>query len=59
MIGAAISHPASSSHRGLSETERLALGISEGLIRVSLGIQDIELLKREFTAAVAAVAAAA
>jgi cystathionine gamma-synthase len=40
----------------LSEPERLALGISEGFIRVSVGIEDIELLKREFTAAVAAVA---
>ena len=55
-VGTTISHPASSSHRGLSEAERLALGISEGFIRVSLGIEDIELLKREFTAAVAAMA---
>ncbi len=56
-VGTTISHPASSSHRGLSEAGRLALGISEGFLRVSVGIEDIELLKREFTAAVAAVAA--
>lgn len=55
-VGTTISHPASSSHRGLSEEERLSLGISEGFIRVSVGIEDIELLKREFTAAVAAMA---
>jgi cystathionine gamma-synthase len=56
-VATTISHPASSSHRGLSEAERLKLGISEGFIRVSVGIEDIALLKREFTAAVAAVAA--
>ncbi|MPZ11289.1 MAG: aminotransferase class I/II-fold pyridoxal phosphate-dependent enzyme [Kiloniellaceae bacterium] len=55
-VATTISHAASSSHRALSEPERLALGISEGFIRVSVGIEDIELLKREFTAAVAAVA---
>jgi cystathionine gamma-synthase len=54
-VATTLSHPASSSHRGLSEAERLALGISEGFIRVSVGIEDIELLKREITAAVAAV----
>jgi len=54
-VGTTISHPASSSHRGLSEKQRLALGISEGFLRVSVGIEDIDLLKREFAAAVAAV----
>jgi cystathionine beta-lyase/cystathionine gamma-synthase len=54
-VATTISHPASSSHRGLSEAERLKLGISEGFIRVSVGIEDIALLKREITAAVAAV----
>ena len=54
-VATTLSHPASSSHRGLSEAGRLALGISEGFIRVSVGIEDIELLKREITAAVAAV----
>lgn len=53
-VGTTISHPASSSHRALSVGERAALGISEGFIRVSVGIEDIDLLKREFTAAIAA-----
>lgn len=53
-VGTTISHPASSSHRGLTVEERAALGISEGFIRVSVGVEDIDLLKREFTAAVAA-----
>lgn len=53
-VGTTISHPASSSHRALSVGERAALGISEGFIRVSVGIEDIGLLKREFTVAIAA-----
>jgi cystathionine gamma-synthase len=55
-IGTTLSHPASSSHRALTPEGRAALGITEGFIRVSVGIEDIELLKREFTAAVAASA---
>jgi cystathionine beta-lyase/cystathionine gamma-synthase len=54
-VGTTISHPPSSSHRALSEAERLKLGIPEGFIRVSVGIEEIDLLKREFSAAVAAV----
>jgi cystathionine beta-lyase/cystathionine gamma-synthase len=54
-VATTISHPPSSSHRALSEAERLKLGISEGFIRVSVGIEEIDLLKREFSAAVAAV----
>lgn len=53
-IGTTLSHPASSSHRALTPEGRAALGISEGFFRVSVGIEDIELLKAEFTKAVAA-----
>ena len=53
-IGTTLSHPASSSHRGLTEDGRAALGISEGFFRVSVGCEPIELLKVRFTAAVAA-----
>ncbi|MEQ8356089.1 MAG: PLP-dependent transferase [Kiloniellaceae bacterium] len=53
-VGTTISHPASSSHRGLGSQQRLGLGIGEGFIRVSVGIEDIGLLKREFSVAVAA-----
>lgn len=53
-IGTTLSHPASSSHRGLTPEGRAALGITEGFIRVSVGIEDIGLLTREFSAAVAA-----
>ena len=53
-IGTTLSHPASSSHRGLTPEGRAELGITEGFIRVSVGIEEIGQLKDEFTAAVAA-----
>lgn len=33
-------HPASSSHRGLTPAERAQVGIGDGLVRVSVGIED-------------------
>ena len=35
-------HPASSSHRALTEAERAGIGIREGLVRLSLGIEDTD-----------------
>lgn len=37
-----VSHPAISSHRELSPKKRQSLGISEGLVRISVGIEDVE-----------------
>ncbi len=34
-------HPASTTHSKLSEAERLAVGITPGLIRVSVGLENI------------------
>jgi cystathionine beta-lyase/cystathionine gamma-synthase len=34
-------HPATSSHRGLTPEQRAHIGISEGLVRLSAGIEDI------------------
>jgi len=53
-IATTLSHPASSSHRALTPEGRAELGITEGFIRVSVGIEQIALLKDEFAAAVAA-----
>ncbi|KPQ07169.1 MAG: cystathionine gamma-synthase [Rhodobacteraceae bacterium HLUCCA12] len=58
-IGTTLSHPASSSHRALTPGARAALGISEGFFRVSVGVEDIALLKQEFGAAIAAARDAA
>ena len=35
-------YPAHSSHRALSPEERAAIGIGEGLVRLSVGIEDVE-----------------
>jgi len=51
-IGTTLSHPASSSHRALTATAREKLGMSEGFFRVSVGVEDVELLIEEFTNAV-------
>jgi cystathionine gamma-synthase/methionine-gamma-lyase len=34
-------HPATASHRGLSAEERTKAGIREGLVRISVGIEDV------------------
>ncbi len=40
-VATLISYPAQSSHRGLTRAERAELGISDGLVRLSIGIEDI------------------
>ena len=51
-VNTTLSHPASSSHRGLTAEARAALGITEGFFRVSVGIEDIGTLKAEFSEAI-------
>ena len=52
-IGSTLSHPASSSHRGLTREGRADLGISEGFFRLSVGVEDIDLLIEELSEAIA------
>lgn len=47
-----VSHPATTSHRGLTAPEREALGIHEGSIRVSCGIEPTDWLVDRFVAAI-------
>ncbi|MCF6443315.1 PLP-dependent aspartate aminotransferase family protein [Nereida sp. MMG025] len=54
-IGTTLSQPATSSHRALSVQDRLALGMPEGFFRISVGVEDAELLIAEFTKALDAV----
>ncbi|MCC9595765.1 MULTISPECIES: O-succinylhomoserine sulfhydrylase [unclassified Rubrivivax] len=42
-----ITHPASTSHGRLSEAQRLSAGITQGMIRVAVGLEDIEDLKAD------------
>ncbi|MDA7421474.1 trans-sulfuration enzyme family protein [Tritonibacter multivorans] len=53
-VGTTLSHPASSSHRALSADNRAALGLHEGFFRVSVGLEEPELLRRIFADAVSA-----
>ncbi len=46
-----IIHPASTTHQQLSDEEQLATGVSKDLIRLSVGIEDIEDLKVDLKAA--------
>ena len=42
-----ITHPATTSHGRLSEAQRQAAGISQGLIRVAVGLEHIDDLKAD------------
>lgn len=42
-----ITHPASTSHGRLTEEQRQAAGITQGLIRVAVGLEDIDDLKAD------------
>jgi cystathionine gamma-synthase len=53
-VATTLSHPDSSSHRGLTPEAREKLGIGEGFFRVSVGIEDAGSLIEAFEAAVSA-----
>lgn len=50
-----LSHPASTSHRYMTESQRAAAGITDELIRLSVGLEPFELLRDELDAALRAV----
>ncbi|HVZ09925.1 O-succinylhomoserine sulfhydrylase [Rhodopila sp.] len=41
-------HPATTTHMRIGEAERARLGITDGVIRVSIGLEDVEDLKDDF-----------
>lgn len=51
-----VTHPATTTHSRLSEEQRAELGISPGLVRISLGIEDAADLIADFSAALDAAA---
>ena len=53
-----ISHPASMTHASVPPEERAKLGIGDGLVRVSVGLEDLADLLDDFDQALAAVAIA-
>ncbi len=46
-----ISHPATMTHASVPPERRAAIGITDGLVRISAGIEDIEDLKEDLTQA--------
>jgi cystathionine beta-lyase/cystathionine gamma-synthase len=56
-VATTVSYPASTSHRALSPQQRGALGIGDGLVRISVGIEHVDDLKAEFDAALVAASA--
>ncbi|HEX9097561.1 MAG TPA: aminotransferase class I/II-fold pyridoxal phosphate-dependent enzyme [Candidatus Dormibacteraeota bacterium] len=52
-VATTLSHPASTSHRGLDPAERTRAGISDGLVRCSTGLERIDDLIADFDRALA------
>jgi cystathionine beta-lyase/cystathionine gamma-synthase len=52
-VATTLSHPASTSHRGLDPAERTRAGISDGLVRCSVGLEHPDDLLAEFEQALA------
>lgn len=48
-------HPATTTHQRLSAEERAAMGISDGLVRLSVGLEDVDDLKEDLDRALAAL----
>ena len=46
-----ITHPATTTHQSLSKDERAQMGIGEGLIRLSVGLEDPDDLKDDLKSA--------
>jgi methionine-gamma-lyase len=58
-VASLVTHPASFSHRGLPAAERARLGIVDGLVRLSIGIEDVADLEADLRQALEGAAAGA
>jgi cystathionine beta-lyase/cystathionine gamma-synthase len=50
-----ISHPATMTHASVPADKRHALGITDGLVRISAGLEDLDDLKEDLDQAIASV----
>ena len=50
-----ISHPATMTHASVPAERRAAIGIGDGMVRISAGVEDIDDLKEDLTQALNAV----
>jgi O-succinylhomoserine sulfhydrylase len=51
-----ITHPATTTHQRLTDAQRAEAGIGEGLIRLSVGLENVEDLRRDLQSAMAGLA---
>ena len=49
-----VTHPTTTTHQRLPEEERLRLGITDGLLRLSVGLEDVDDIKEDLERALAA-----
>ena len=54
-VGTTLSHPATSSHRFIPQAEREALGLHDGFLRMSVGIENLEDLQTDLDKALSAL----
>ena len=50
-----ISHPGKTSHRHISVEEKMRSGITDAMIRVSVGIEDYAIIEEDFAKALSAI----
>ena len=50
-----VSHPASMTHFGIAREERIKYGITDGLIRMSVGIENYEDLEADLAQALSKI----
>jgi O-succinylhomoserine sulfhydrylase len=50
-----ITHPATTTHQRLSPAQRAAIGIGEGMLRLSVGVEDVEDLIEDLQRGLAAL----
>jgi cystathionine gamma-lyase/cystathionine beta-lyase/cystathionine gamma-lyase/homocysteine desulfhydrase len=50
-----ISHPATMTHAALGEKGRRAIGITDGMVRISVGVEEVEDIVEDLDDALAAV----
>jgi len=51
-----ITHPASMTHAAIPEKERAAIGITDGLVRISVGLEDVEDILGDIEQAISSLA---
>ena len=51
-----VTHPATTTHQRLSPEERAAMGVTDGMIRLSVGLEDVEDIKADLAHALEGLA---